>query len=464
MIKMLHVAWREFASTVFTKAFLLGILLPPAIGGTMLILLPILMNQASPKVSGHIAVIDHTGKVAAKISDAFSAEKYAKRAAETAVKELERMPAPQAVKDMAKANAGAVEAAAAAKAPTLTVRSLPAETDPEKVKEDIRKTGDKAKDAGDSDPCLALAVVPEATLTAGADGKYAVYDLFVAPKLDVEVQKDIEGEIGRAIVDARLEANGLDAAKVRAMTDRIRVQAKSVTSTGEKKVNEVAKILIPGAFMFLLWIATFACGQQLLSSTIEEKSSRVMEVLLSAVSPLQLLTGKIIGQMSVGMLMLGMYGGLGIAALVYKNMGDMVVMMNLLYFALYFFIAFFTIASLMAAIGSAVSDIREAQALLGPIMIVLVIPMMLWLPLLRNPNSTFAQIVSFIPPVSPFVMVLRISGSEPVPQWQIPATLVLGFISVGVALWAAAKVFRIGVLMYGKPPNFRTLVRWIRMA
>ncbi|MBL9000084.1 MAG: ABC transporter permease [Phycisphaerae bacterium] len=461
---MLHVAWREFTSTVFTKAFLLGILLPPAIGGLMLILLPILMNQASPKVRGHIAVIDHTGKVGPKVADAFSAERYAKRTADKAAKELENLPAPQAVKDMANANAGAIAAAAAANAPTLTVRILPADADPEAVKDEIRKTGDKAKDAGDSDPCLALAVVPASALTPDADGTYGVYDLFVAPKLDVEVQKDMEAQFGRAIIDSRLEMSGLDVKKVRAMTDRVRIEAKSVTSTGEKRVNEVAKILIPGAFMFLLWIATFACGQQLLTSTIEEKSSRVMEVLLSAVSPMQLLTGKIVGQMSVGLLMLVMYGGLGIAALIYKNMGDMVVLLNLLYFALYFFIAFFTIASLMAAIGSAVSDIREAQNLLGPIMIVLIIPMMLWLPLLRNPNSTFAQIVSFIPPVSPFVMVLRISGSEPVPFWQIPATLLLGALSVLVCLWAAAKVFRIGVLMYGKPPNFRTLLRWVRMA
>ncbi len=464
MKKTLRIAGREFAATVFTKAFLLGLVLPPVMMLCVFALLPILMNAASPKVKGHVSVIDRTGVVAPKILEAFTPEKLAARMAEKAKKVMEELPAPQAAKDMAKTNSGMIAKAAEAKAPSLTVQSLPGTSDPEKVKDEIRRTGDKAKNAEGDDPCLALAVIPTESLKADKDGVFGSFEFFVAPKLDVEVQSDIQRQIGRAIVDARIETNGMDVGKVRAITDAPKVEAKSVTSSGDKNINDAVKILVPGAFMFLLWIATFACGQQLLTSTIEEKSSRVMEVLLSAVSPMELLTGKILGQMAVGLMMMFLYSGAGLAALVFKNMGDIVALTNLLYLFVYFVIAFFMIASLMAAIGSAVSDIREAQSLLGPIMIVLVIPMMLWLPILRNPNSMFSQVVSFLPPISPFVMVLRISGSEPVPAWQIPATIVLGFVYVGVALWAASKVFRIGVLMYGKPPNFRTLLRWVRMA
>lgn len=288
--------------------------------------------------------------------------------------------------------------------------------------------------------------------------------MFSAPTLDVQMKNEIERAIGRAIVNARLGLQGMNAEQVRGLMKNPEPKAITVTDQGERKSSDVAAMLIPGGFMFLLWIAVFSSGQALLTSTIEEKSSRVMEVLLSAASPAQILIGKVLGQMGVGLLMLGVYGGAGVAAIAvyaYANMPDP---MNLVYFALYFVIAFFLIACLMAAIGSAVTELREAQTLMGPIMLVLIIPMVLWMPILRNPNSLFAQVVSFIPPVSPFVMVLRLSGSEPVPFWQVPATILLGAISVFVSAWAAAKVFRIGVLMYGKPPNLRTLITWVRMA
>jgi ABC-2 type transport system permease protein len=145
-------------------------------------------------------------------------------------------------------------------------------------------------------------------------------------------------------------------------------------------------------------------------------------------------------------------------------MTHLVAWQTLVYVAVYFVIAYFIIASLMAAVGSAVNEIAEAQSLMAPIMMILIVPMLLWMPIMRNPNSTFAQVCSFVPLINPFVMVLRVSGSEPVPMWQIPASMLVGVITVIVMVYLAAKIFRIGVLMYGKPPNFATLVRWVRMA
>ena len=155
-----------------------------------------------------------------------------------------------------------------------------------------------------------------------------------------------------------------------------------------------------------------------------------MEVILSAVSPMQLLSGKIAGQACVGLVILIVYSSAGVAALIAAAMFEMIDTMNLVYLFIYFFIAFASIACLFAAVGSAVSDINEAQSLIGPVMIVLVIPMMLWLPILQNPNSTFAQICSFVPPISPFIMVLRLAGSEKVATWQIPASMLVGVLTV----------------------------------
>ena len=464
MNKVFHVALREFLATVATKAFIFGVFLPPLLMGLMFTLMPLLMNKAAPKVNGHIAVIDQTGKVADRIEDSFSAEKMAERSNKRLVKEIEQSPAPEVAKQLATEGAKIAGEQQKGSDTSLTVEILDAKTSVDEAKAAILATGDKAKDAQGTNPRLALAVIPAASLEANAKGEFGTFDLYTAPKLDPEVQGDIRAQIGSSIVTARIAASGYDPKLIMAMTERPRPEVKSVTADGDKKINDVAKLLIPGAFMFLLWISTFTCGQYLLTSTIEEKSSRVMEVILSAVSPMQLLTGKIVGQMCVGLIILIAYCGLGIGGLLLASMMSILPLINLLYLFIYFIIAFFIIASVMAAVGSAVSDVREAQSLLGPIMIVLVIPMMLWMPILRNPNSMFAQICSFLPPISPFVMILRLSGSEPVPLWQIPASIALGGVTILFCLWAAGKIFRVGVLMYGKPPNFRTLIKWIRMA
>lgn len=460
MMKILNIAWREFASTVLTRTFLLSMILPPVLISGALVLVPMLMNRTPPKVTGHVAVIDPTGMIASKVKKAYSPEEVAKR----------RDRAGEAIKDATKALPGQVQQQAAAQAKqmltesNLTVRSLAGDADVEKEKAPIFDAAGKEKDAKGTDPRLALVVVkPDAVKPA--DGKtFGAYDLFVAPRLDVQVQNDIERQVGRALVDARIEGSGLGVEQVRAMTNVPDIKAQAVTRSGTRETNEVAKILIPGAFMLLLWISVFTAGQYLLTSTVEEKSSRVMEVLLSAVSPIELMSGKILGQLCVGLLILGVYAGAGVAGLVFAALLDVVDLSNLIYLAIYFMIAFALIAAMMAAIGSAVNDMREAQSLMGPIMIVLIIPMMLWMPILRNPNSTFAQVCSFVPPISPFIMVLRLAGSEPVPFWQIPASIAVGIVSVVFAVWAAAKIFRIGVLMFGKPPNLKTLIRWVRMA
>ncbi|MBU6412395.1 MAG: ABC transporter permease [Planctomycetes bacterium] len=460
--KTFTVAVREFISTVMTKAFLLVFLMPIIVGGIAALAIPLLMNAASPKVSGHVAIIDQSGSVGNRLEKAFTPEAMEARRGKIkkdAAAEIEKRAPGMGVGSQ-------IEKAPLPKAPELTLQLLGADASVDAAKAEILKAVGKEKDAGGTNPRLALAVIP-ASAVKGEEGKpnsFKDYELFVAPKLDPEVQSDIRGQVSQAIVDARIEASGLDVERVRALTRQNRVEATAITKEGEKKSNPALQFLLPGSFLFLMWISVFTAGQYLLSSTIEEKSNRVMEVLLSAVSPMELMVGKIIGQMAVASLVLAVYAGAGLVTLVALSLKHLIDPMQIVYLCVYFVIGFALVACMMAAVGSAVSDVREAQSLLTPVMLVLMVPMMLWMPILRNPNSLFAQIVSFVPPISPFVMVLRLSGSEKVPTWQIPATIVVGLIGVVVFAWAAAKIFRIGVLMYGKPPNFTTLIKWIRMA
>jgi len=278
---------------------------------------------------------------------------------------------------------------------------------------------------------------------------------------------EIRGGMREAIVEARVQARGLDRGDIGRLTTVRPKTSMTVGETGEKKASkkdEVARFLIPVGFMVLLMMSVMTSGQQLMTNTIEEKSSRVVEMLLSAVSPMELMTGKIIGQLGVGLLIMLLYGGVGIAGLIVSSLFGLVKISTLMYAMLFFVIAFFMIASMMGAIGAAVNEVREAQTFMMPIILTIMIPYMLWMPISRDPNATYAVVLSFIPPINPFVMILRMTSSTPPPVWQVWLSILIGIVGVYVALKMAAKVFRIGLLMYGKPPNFKTLIKWIRMA
>lgn len=463
MRRVFWVAWREFAATALTKSFLLGIFLPPIFMAIAMLALPMLMNQKAPKVTGHVAVIDQSGVVAGRLEKFFSAEEVRKRREERFAKVKAMTPVvPGMDGQIAQAEKMANDFMPE---PDLKIVRLDPGASVDDEKKPILAAEGKEKDAGGGNPRLGLVVVPMGAVKPEKAGvEYGGFRMFVTPRLDIEVQNEIESQVQRAVVDARIEAKNYSVDEIRAMVKRPDVTTKSVTASGDTTSSEVAKILLPGAFMFLMFMSVMLCGQGLLSSTIEEKSTRVMELLLSAVTPMQLMMGKILGQMAVGLLVMAIYAGTGVSALAFFAMMAQIDLMNLVWLLVFFVIAFGMIASLFAAVGSAVNDIREAQTLQTPVMILLVIPMMLWMPIMRNPNSVFAQVVSFVPPIGPFVMVLRLAGSEKIPSWQLPVSIVVGVVSVVVFMWAAAKIFRVGVLMYGKPPNFLTLLKWIRMA
>ena len=268
----------------------------------------------------------------------------------------------------------------------------------------------------------------------------------------------------KSAVDVRLRRLGHDPVHMRELTKRPRIVATRLSNDGtEAKDNEVARKLIPMAFMMLLWIATFTSGNYLLTTTIEEKGNKVMEVLLSAISPMQLLGGKILGQAGVSAVILCMYGSAAIAGLVAFAMLDLIPMSHLILFGINFILAYFMVATIMAAVGSAVSELSDAQSLLGPVMLILIVPFALWPIISENPNGLVAIISSLTPPLLPFTMIIRVTAStEIVPLWQLVLSIGIGIVSVFVMVWMCARIFRIGVLLQGKPPSIFQLMRWIR--
>ncbi len=458
-MKVVEIAIREFVATVATKGFIIGVLVLPAVIGALILLLPLLMQEEPPKIEGDIAVVDPTGEIAPRLDDLISPQALALRRAEQQAK-LEELTG-EGLGRLADANPATTQLldAMLGEVPVLQVERLAAASDLEAAKDPLREgtpnTGGR----------LALVVVhPDAVSSDTPSGELGSYDLFVREKLDDRLVDEIQVALRRAIVAARLTANDMDPETIRRLTDVPRVRSTTVTATGEQETNEVLNLLVPGGFMILLLVSVFSGGQYIMTTTIEEKSNRVVEILLSAVSPMQLMTGKILGQMAVGLLILGIYGSMGVAALLSFAFLGLIDPWLFLYLFIFFFLSYFVIASLMAAIGSSVNELSEAQSLMTPVMLTMMVPWLLWVPILRDPNSLFATITSFLPPINTFVMLLRMTSTTPPPLWQVWLTIAIGAASVYVALWFAAKVFRIGLLMYGKPPTLATLIRWARMA
>ncbi len=467
MKRMLYVAAREFSTTVMTKGFVFGVLITPALLAVLIFVMPRLVTKAPPKIEGQVTIVDPTGRVAPSLAVYLTPQRFAERRAEE--REKIEGAAPEAVRRRVAATPGAEAAmrhsvdAALGDVPRVSVVTLEAGADVERAKEPLKAAlaeGGPTRSTG-----LALVVVhPDAVRPADEGTGLGTYDLFVRAKLDDRLVDELHDGIREAIIAARLETAGVAAGRVKSLTLVERASARTVSAEGEHESNEVLNMLLPGAFMILLLVSVMTSGQYLLTSTVEEKSTRVVEVLLSAVSPMELMTGKILGQMGVGILILVLYAGLGVLALVSFATIGLLDPVMLVYLFIFFVLAFFTTAAMMAAIGSAVNEMREAQTLMGPVMMFMMIPWILWLPISRSPNSTLAVVLSFVPPINSFAMLLRMTSTAPPPAWQAWLSILVGALGVYGALWLAAKVFRVGLLMFGKPPSLGTMIRWVRMS
>ncbi len=462
--KITRVAGREFASTAMTKGFIIGALVVPAVMAALIPLIAILSAAAQPSADkGTIYVLDHSAEVFNEIESRLSPEEVRSRWEDRA-----KRAANFAKGMMGQSGGDQIENAMnSIKTPEFRVIPTAPDADIEQIKTEIRNQ--LTSKATLDDPLEKVLAVIEIDIDASkkvndAEG-YGSYQAFFRPKLNEETVSEIESGVRWSIREKRYENAGLDRDQIKELASISQRESKEITEEGERNESSgIATFLIPIASLVLLIVATMTGGQYLLTTTIEEKSNRVVEVLLSACSPMELMTGKIIGQMGVGLSLLIVYNSLGIVALIAFNRLDMISGQTIILFFVFFLLAYFMLASMMAAIGSAVSDMREAQSLMTPVMLIMMIPYFFFMPVIRAPNSMLSTVTSFIPPISPFIMIMRVSSTDPPPAWQIAAVIFVNLIGVFIFLWLAAKIFRVGLLMYGKPPNLRTLIKWIKMA
>ncbi len=272
----------------------------------------------------------------------------------------------------------------------------------------------------------------------------------------------------------RIHEAGLDEEVARKIQEYLYFESKQISEEGvEEEVEGTDKVRqwAPAVFTYLLWISVFMISQMLLTNTIEEKSNRIMEVLLSSVSPLELMSGKIVGIASTGLTMVISWvvffiAGIKLMPFFFDQMPDFdlaQIVRDPVYiasFLIYFVLGYLLLASIFVGIGSVCNSLKEAQNLMSPVTIIMIVPLFAMVPVVRDPNGTIAKVLSYIPPFTPFVMMNRAAGPPTTAEYV--ATTALLAVSIIFVLWAAAKVFRIGILMTGKPPKFLEIMRWIR--
>jgi ABC-2 type transport system permease protein len=275
----------------------------------------------------------------------------------------------------------------------------------------------------------------------------------------------VEGIINNTVVDQRCRARNISSkllAEIHDVTvERVEIGAGAKEQQVQSENQAIVKMMVPFFFMFMIYMGIFGISQQMLSSVIEEKNSRIIEILLSSVSPFELMAGKILGLAAIGLTIVGLWSAVAYGSVIWQGISIDVTGKLLLYFVVYYILGFLLYSSLLAAIGSICNTLKETQDLMMPIILILILPMIAWFRLVQSPDGVFARVLSLVPPISPLVMPLRISAGSNVGIVEILASVALLAVAVLLTMWLASKIFRTGILMYGKRPTLREISRWM---
>jgi ABC-2 type transport system permease protein len=302
------------------------------------------------------------------------------------------------------------------------------------------------------------------------------------------------------IREKEYKAKGIDLQIIQSIKPKVSIDAKEITADGEEKNSNTAIAMGLGvALAILVYLSLFLYGAQVMRGIIEEKSNRIIEVIISSVKPFQLMMGKIVGIGMVGLTQFVMWlvltGGLFITAtLLFVNPQDMqevaasqpgagnmstvskamaqndstailtsIQSFNftevIIFFFLFFIAGYLLYSAIFAAAGSAVDNETEANQFSMPITMPLLLTYILSFGVIINdPNGPIATWLSFIPFTSPIAMLVRIPFG--VPLWQILTSLTLLILTFLLVTWVAARIYRVGILIYGKKANLKEIIKW----
>ena len=446
MNKMFAVLKREYVQTVRKKSFIIMTLIFPFLMAAMMILPGLLMAKGMGVK--RIAVIDGTGKLQEAFARPNAPEKVdPKDEAQKAMTGRRRGP------DLpAQMRIEYVEAAG---------RNLEAVSRPY-----LERLG-RDKDAADKVEGIFL--IPASAVSAGDETQLTYYSRSAT---ELMIQERLARMANKSLQRLRLTENGMQPDAIEQLMRDVPVSGVQLSRTGEQKKGGELNFIVAFLFGALLVLPSLIYGQEIMRGIVQEKSDRVVEVLVSSMSPMHLLTGKILGvalvgltQIFVWLTMLGLVGAFGAAVAMTAdiNLAQFIRPIVFIYFFVFFVLAYLTYVCVYAIAGAACNTEREAQQFMGPIMIFMLMPWILMMPIVLNPDAPFATAFSLSPVFGPITMFVRTLVSEP-PLWHILVSIVVSIATIVLFFWVTAKIFRVGILSYGKRPTIPELWRWLKVA
>jgi len=427
--KIFRIARAEYLNSITSKAFVIGVLATPLMVGAMLLVEGV-SNRAKGGEARRVGIVDRTGRLAQAL----------------ATKAEER-------------NQNEIEKDGKRNRPAFLVEAIvPAAGESEddlvwQLSERVR-----------SRQLFGFAVIDADVFSAESPSIRYYTNTPTYRELPNWLRQVIDEELRRE----RFAAAEIDQAEIQRLmrsseVERMELAEKAddgaITTRAER--SDVLTTLIPSVGMFLLFMMLMTSAPTLLNSTLEEKINKISEFLISAVSPFELMMGKLVGALLTA-ITLSLTYLLALAYIAHRyEVLELIPVSLFAWFFVFLILAMMTFGAFCLAIGAACSEIRDAQSLMVPLMVLMVIPVMLWQPVLQNPSGGFATAASLIPTATPMLMFLRMAVPPGVPWWEVALGVAGCFLFMLFAVWAAAKVFRIGILSQGQAPSFAKLLRWI---
>ena len=297
---------------------------------------------------------------------------------------------------------------------------------------------------------------------------------YTRASVDFITQERLSRIVNRALARRRLESRGISASEIERLLEPAATEGIQVSSSGSKRGRGDLEFLGAFVFVLLLLLPMIIYGQEIMRGVVAEKSDRVVEMLISSMSALELLSGKVLGLAAAGLTQVGIWmamaagavgvaGGLGSLGGIGIDPWQYISGRTVAFFFVFYILGYLIYACLYAAAGAVSNSEKEAQQLLAPLILVLMVPWILAMPILQSPESRFAVALSLVPVFTPITMFLRILASEP-PLWQIALSVALSVGTIYILFALTAKIFRVGILIYGKRPTIPEIWRWLKAA